>query len=428
MHAEVYKFGGASVHSPEGVRNVVQILRDFDGRGLMVVISAMGKTTNALERILHDDFAGDPVSLVETFGQIRDFHLDIVHELFADRSHPVFPELEALFGALRQEVIRKDKLPYDERYDRIVSFGERFSSLILFHFLRLKGIDVQLFDATSLIRTDSTFRDARVEWRPTQVAVQRTLFPYFQGKKGRVGLTQGFIGSDLNGRPTTLGREGSDYTAAILGYCMRVRRVTIWKDVPGILNADPKWMSETVKLDRISYHEAIELAWYGATVVHPKTIKPLENAGITLIVRSFLNPSLSGTEVVALQEWKIGTPVFIRKRDQVLLSVSPRDFSFIVEENLSQIFATLARLHIKANVMQLSAISFSLCFDPDPGKLQSLIGELRQSYEVRYNEGLELITIRHYTDEAIARISADRRVLLEQKSRNSIHLVLDPKS
>jgi len=428
MNIEVFKFGGASVNSVEGVRNVARILELFKGRSMMLVISAMGKTTNALERILQHYMEGDSVAMVEEYLRLRNFHLEIANGLFpskeSDSSHSLFTDLEKQFEELRNILRQKPVLGYDEYYDRIVSFGEIFSTTILHHFLIDTGFPVTLFDARKLIYTNSSFRDARVDWKKTQLAIQKQLFTLFQDHKGSIGLTQGFIGSDPVGRPTTLGREGSDFTAAILGYCMRVREVTIWKDVPGILNADPKWFENPVKLDILSFHEAVELAYFGATVIHPKTIKPLENANITLLVKSFLHPEEEGTKVKNLEEWKIDTPIFIRKQNQVLISIMPRDFSFIVEENLSQIFILLAQLHVKANVMQNSAISFSICTDHDPIQIKQLIRELQKSFEIRYNEGLDLYTIRHYNDEAIQRITSGRNVILEQKSRNTVHIVI----
>jgi len=426
MNVEVLKFGGASVNSAGGVRNVARILELYKGRSMMLVISAMGKTTNALELILHSFMEKDSVSMVEGFYKLRDFHLDVARDLFPEEEtgKALLAELEGKFEEFRTLLKQEPVTGYDECYDRIVSFGEIFSTTILYHYLIETKFPVTLFDARKLIHTDNSFRDAGVDWRKTQHAVQKQLFTLFQDHKGAVGLTQGFIGAGPDGRPTTLGREGSDFTAAILGYCMRVKEVTIWKDVPGILNADPKWFDNPQKLDILSYHEAVELAYFGATVVHPKTIKPLENANITLLVKSFLHPEEEGTRVKSMQEWKIDIPIFIRKQNQVLVSIMPRDFSFIVEENLSQIFTALAHLHVKANVMQNSAISFSICTDNDPVKIRPLIRELQKSFEIRYNEGLELYTIRHYSNKAIQRITSGRNIILEQKSRNTIHLVV----
>lgn len=423
MKVEVFKFGGASVNSAEGVRNVARILSLYQGKSMMLVISAMGKTTNALERILHSHMEKDPVSMAEGCSRLQEFHREIALDLFPP-SHPVFLELDTLFENLRNILGQDPVKGYDEEYDRVVGFGEILSTTILNHFLTESGFPVSLFDARRLIHTDSSFRDARIDWKKTQLSVQKQLFTLFQDHKGSIGLTQGFIGSDPEGRPTTLGREGSDFTAAILGYCMRVKEVTIWKDVPGILNADPKWFDDPVKLDLLSFHEAVELAYFGATVIHPKTIKPLENANITLLVKSFIHPEAEGTRIRNLQEWKIDCPIFIRKQEQVLISIMPRDFSFIVEENLSHIFTILARLQVKANVMQNSAISFSICTDNDPVRIKPLIRELQKSFETRFNDGLELFTIRHYNDKAIRSITSGREVILEQKSRNTIHLVV----
>ena len=424
MNVEVFKFGGASVNSADGIRKVAQILDLFPGKSMMLILSALGKTTNAMERMLHHYMEKDAVSMVEEYNQVKAYHLDIVHELFGDKTHPVFTEIESHFEALHR-ILRQDRVTgYDETYDRVVSFGEIFSTTILYHYLVLEGLEIRLFDATSILHTDNSFRDARIDWKKTQLAIQKQLFTFFQEKRGSIGLTQGFIGKSPEGKPTTLGREGSDFTAAVIGYCMRVKKVTVWKDVPGVLNADPIWFDDPEKLDTLSFLEAIELAYYGAKIFHPKTIKPLENANITLDVRSFHHPEEEGTLVKNMQEWKISTPIFIRKENQVLISISPRDFSFIVEENLSHIFTILASLHVKANVTQNSAISFSICVDNDPVKIKPLIRELQKTFEVRYNDGLELYTIRHYTDEAVQRITSGRNILLEQKSRNTIHFVL----
>lgn len=424
MKVKVFKFGGASVHSAEGVRNVAGILERFRGESVMTVVSAMGKTTNALELILQDYIRKDAVSMVEKFYLLKDFHTDILHELFEDKEHPAFNELAALFEQLRNSLQSPPAAGYDETYDQVVSFGELFSAVIVHHYLAARGLPVKLFDARQLIITDSTFRDARVDWARTQVRIQKQLFTWFQDEKGRMGLTQGFIGSEPSGKTTTLGREGSDFSAAIIAYALRTQEVTIWKDVPGVLNADPKWFDHPQKLDTLSYLEAIELAYYGASVIHPKTIKPLENANIRLVVRSFLNPDAPGTIVGNLREWSVPFPIYIRKPDQVLISISPRDFSFIVEENLSQIFDILSKHRVKANVMQNSAVSFSVCADDDPVRIEPLLRELKHLYTVRFNDGLTLYTIRHYDQQAIDRIVGEKQVLLEQKTRSTVHLIV----
>ena len=424
MNVKVFKFGGASIHSADGFQRVAGILERYRGQSVMVVVSAMGKTTNALEEILADYFSGDAVSLSERYYRLRNAHLEILYPLFEDRSHPVFGELKSMFEKLRTLLQTGPSAGYDETYDQVVSFGELFSSLILRHFLDLKGLPVRLFDAREMILTDDTYRDARVDWSRTQIRIQKLLFTWFQDEKGRTGLTQGFIAGGAGGKTTTLGREGSDFSAAVIAYALRTKEVTIWKDVPGILNADPKWFDDPQLLESLSYREAIELAYYGASVIHPKTIKPLENANIRLHVRSFMDPDAPGTVVGNLKEWSVPFPIYIRKPAQVLISISPRDFSFIVEENLSQIFNLLSKHRVKANVMQNSAISFSVCADHDAVRIPPLLAELKHHFTVRFNEGLELITIRHYTEEAIERFSRKKKVLLEQKTRSTVHLVL----
>ncbi len=426
MNVKVFKFGGASVNSADGIRNVAEILENHRGSSVMAVVSAIGKTTNALESILDDYIRMDSVSMVGKYYLLKDLHEGIARGLFEDPEHPVFKALTGLFEALRAILQTPPAGHYDELYDRIVPYGELLSARILHSYLELKSLPVRMFDARDLIRTDSTHRDARVDWAKTQLLIQKQLFTWFQDAKGRMGLTHGFIGSDAEGATTTLGREGSDFSAAIIAYALRTKEVTIWKDVPGVLNADPKWFDDPVRLPELSYLEAIELAYYGASVIHPKTIKPLENANIRLRVRSFLDPEAPGTLVGNLREWTVPCPVYIRKTDQVLISVSPRDFSFIMEENLSQIFSILSKHHVRANVMQNSAVSFSICTDNDPVRVPPLLKELGHLYAVRFNEGLVLYTIRHYTQEAIDRMTAQKKVLLEQKTRSTVHLVVVP--
>lgn len=431
MYINVFKFGGASVNSAAGIKNVTSLLKKFSSGPLLVVVSAMGKTTNALEAVLNNYIMNDPLAVVESYNKVRDYHFSIIEELFEDQDHPVYGEVDSLFNQLRG-YIRKGQLftqgpkAYDFEYDQVVSYGELISSSILYHYLSLRGCQAGLFDVRQLILTDSTFRDARVDWKATETQIQNSIPVYFKNRPEEcaIALTQGFIGSDSSGNTTTLGREGSDFSAAIFAWCLRSREMTIWKDVPGVMNADPKWLKDSVCLESLSYREAIELAYYGASVIHPKTIKPLENANIVLRVRSFNDPDLPGTSVKNIRDWKIDFPIYIRKQNQMLISISPRDFSFILEENLSEIFKILAVFRVKVNVMQNSAISFSICVDADPLKINPLIEYLRKDYETRYNEGLELYTIRHYTPEAIQNIAGDREILLELRSRSTVQMVL----
>ncbi|MCX6282353.1 MAG: aspartate kinase [Bacteroidetes bacterium] len=430
MELKVFKFGGASVNSSAGFRNVCGILKKYRNTRLMIVVSAMGKTTNALEILLKHYLDNDPILLIESFRVIKESHFKVIGELFPDKTHPVYGEAESLFDQLRG-YIRKGHLydkvarTYDFEYDQIVSYGELFSSCILYNYLNSQGITCRLFDARGLIMTDHNNRDSRVNWEKTAGMINKSVQPWLAGSlNGDVALTQGFIGSDPSHNTTTLGREGSDYTAAILAYILKTSEVTIWKDVPGVLNADPKWFRNPKKLDTISYREAIELAYYGASVIHPKTIRPLENAGIKLYVKNFAKPGAAGTLITNIDSWNIRFPIYIRKENQVLISISPRDFSFIIEENLSQIFTILAKYRAKANVMQNSAISFSVCLDRNERILADLIEELSVDYEIRYNYNVELFTVRHYTAAAINRLTKGRLVLLEQKTRQTVHLVV----
>jgi len=438
MQIDVFKFGGASVNSPSGVRNVAEILKKYNHRRLVVVVSAMGKTTNALEEVLKHYLTGDSIAMVEAYTMVRDYHCNIIDKLFPKKDHLVFGEMDSLFNRLRG-TLRKGHLNenvqknYDFEYDRIVGFGELFSSTIIHHWLIKAGIPSYFLDARELIRTDHSYRDARINWELTQNNIREKVKMVFENQSfpGGIILTQGFIGSDSAGNTTTLGREGSDFSAAIFAYSLRSKEMVIWKDVPGVMNADPKWFKSAKKLNSLSYRETIELAYFGASVIHPKTIKPLENADITLYVKSFRRPDLPGTVIRNLETWTISTPIYIRKLNQVLISVSPRDFSFIVEENLSSIFNILARFRVKVNVMQNSAISFSICVDGETlaetrrtHSLKEMIAELGKYYSVLYNRNLELITIRHYNQRAINQVTKNRNVLLEQKTRNTVHLIL----
>ena len=400
------------------------ILKKCADDPILVVVSAMGKTTNALEVVLEHYLDDDHIAIVESFQKVWDYHFEILDSLFDDQDHPVFGEVGSLFNQLRGYIRKghlydKNRRDRDFEYDQMVSYGELISSAIIRNYLVLEGISTKLFDVRELIKTDSTFRDARVDWVKSRELIFNSITEYFQHHgKGAVALTQGFIGSDPRGNTTTLGREGSDFTAAIFAFSLQAKEMTIWKDVPGVMNADPKLMPDAVCLETLSYREAIELAYYGASVIHPKTIKPLENANIVLKVKSFLAPESQGTVIENIREWKIPIPIYILKNNQVLISVSTRDFSFILEENLSEIFRILASFRVKVNIMQNSAISFSICVDNDPHKVLPLIKHLQDNYETRYNEGLELYTIRHYSDAAVSRIIRGRKILMELRSRN----------
>jgi aspartate kinase len=418
---KVFKFGGASVKNAEAVKNVARILASYGQGDLIVVVSAMGKITNALETLAEAHFHRRPEAS-EILAQIRKFHTDILENLFAP-AHSVHDEISNTFVELEWMIEDAPTHQYDHEYDQIVSMGEIISSKILSAYLSEVGIVNRWWDVRGLIQTDNTYREGRVDWDLTQHLVDRELIPYFVNNPASVVVTQGFLGGTSENFTTTLGREGSDYTAAILAFTTSAESVTIWKDVPGVLNADPKWFDKTELLPQISYHDAIELAYYGATVIHPKTIKPLQNKKIPLYVKSFLNPESPGTIINDIQS-PLPVPSFIFKMDQVLLSVSPKDFSFIVEENLSSIFNVLASRHVRVNMMQNSAISFSLSIDHDSLKLNELVATLQKDYKVLYNENLELVTIRYYDQATIDRVTTGKEILLEVKSRYTVQIVM----
>jgi len=419
---KVFKFGGASVKDAAGVRNMAGILKMHQHENLVVVVSAMGKTTNALER-LTDAFFFQQENVPLILEEIKSFHFEIARTLFADSTHPFFDELHNTFVELDWATDGTPQHGYDQEYDQIVSLGEVLATKIIGAYLNEQHIQTKWWDVRDFICTDNTFREGKVDWSLTEEKVKSALLPFFEKAGNKVVLLQGFIGVTSENFTTTLGREGSDYTAAIMAYCTDAESVTIWKDVPGVLNADPKWFDETKLIDHLSYQDAIELAYYGATVIHPKTIKPLQNKNIPLYVRSFLQPAENGT-VISNQQSALPVPCFIFKVKQLLVSISPKDFSFIVEENMSNIFRLFASHGVRINTMQNSAISFSLCIDDNERKIPALLKALQEDYRVLYNDALELITIRYYDQATIDRVCVGKKVLLEVKSRYTVQLVV----
>lgn len=413
---KVFKFGGASVKDADSVRNLARIIESHKSEKLIVVVSAMGKMTNAFEWLIHS-FCYQSSSTKESLDHIVDFHYTILWDLFPDKKEKVYVAINELFYQL-QEVLEKGRdTDYDQTYDSIIGFGELLSTTIVSHFLSKESISNCWLDARSLIKTNSDFRQAMVNWEETEKNIQANL-------THSIIVSQGFIGSDKNGNMTSLGREGSDFTAAIFGYCAKAESVTIWKDVEGVLNADPKHFPEASKIDKMSYREAIELSYYGATVIHPKTIKPLENKLIPLYVKSFIHPENEGTVVQKSMEFDALLPSYIFIENQILVSISPKDFSFIAEDNLSFIFAKLAEAKIKVNLIQNSALSFSVCFENSTNKVEHLFSLLKGTFDVRYNDEATLLTIRHYNEEVLTKMTANKTILLEQKSRNSARFVL----
>ena len=409
----VYKFGGASVKDAAGVRNVVSILQAESDVNLMIVISAMGKTTNALEAIVNAYYSGDAPSL----DSVKQYHFDIMTQLF-ERNHPIYDKVNNLFVEIEWMIEDAPTSTYAYEYDQIVSVGELLSTTIISAYLNECGFTNRWLDARDIIRTDNTHRNARVDWELTQSLIQKEV------SKGLPVLTQGFIGCTSENFTTTLGREGSDFTAAILAHAAQAEEVVIWKDVTGILNADPRFFEDAQKLKSLSYAEAIELAYFGAKVIHPKTIQPLKDKKIPLRVRSFVDGTNDGTVVSEGAEVKPFLPSFIVKENQVLLSISAQDLSFIVEDHLSHIFYLFSEYGVRVNVMQNSAVSFSVCVDDDAQKVPALIDALKKEYQVLYNDELTLYTIRHYNDDSMAKVLKDKTLLLEQKSRHTVQLVV----
>ena len=419
---KVFKFGGASVKNADAVKNVASVIQ-LHKDDLIVVVSAMGKTTNALEEVVKV-YAGGEGDVFEKLQVVKDFHSAIMNELFEDKNNTIFDEIHNTFVEIEWEIEEEYNGNYDYVYDQIVSVGELLSTKIVNAYLNQIGINSGWMDARDLIQTDNTYRSARVDWELTEQLVKQQVLPKFEGADQQIILTQGFIGSSSENFTTTLGREGSDFSAGILAYCSNAEDVTIWKDVPGMLNADPKWFDDTQKLNNISYHEAVELAYYGATVIHPKTIKPLHNRHIPLYVKSFVAPEEPGTIINDNTSEDSLVPSFIFKMNQVLISIAAKDYSFIMEDHLSHIFGLFAEHGVKINLMQNSAISFSVSVDNDGIKIPSLIEDLRKEYKVLYNDGLELVTIRHYDQDTIDRVTINKEILVEQKSRNTSRMVM----
>lgn len=415
---KVFKFGGASVNSALAVRNMAAIVREHADTPLVVVVSAMGKTTNKLEQLVPG--VRPQTEHPRLLEELKDYHLQIVHALFPDTAHPVYEDVGRLFSQLEQ-VVAAAPTNYNFDYDQTVSFGELVSTTIISHYLNSIGLPNRWMDVREVIRTDSNYREGIVDFAATEERAAQVTEAL---KECPLVVTQGFIAGTGDGHTTTLGREGSDYSASILSYCLGAESMTIWKDVPGFLNADPKFFPDTVKIEQIPYNEAIELAYYGASVIHPKTVKPIQNKGIPLFIRSFLDPQAAGSAIGPFRAIRPLTPLYIFKNNQVLISIQPKDFSFIAEENMQAIFAVLAALNIKANMMQNSALSFSLCIDDNAVLLDLLRQRISPQFQLRYNRGLQLITIRYYTQEIIDRIVAGRPVLLQQRSRLTTQLLV----
>jgi aspartate kinase len=418
----IFKFGGASVKDANGVKNLVNVLKTVGYENTLLVVSAMGKTTNALELVVKNYFENEE-KLEDSLHEVKQYHLDVMLALFdvannRAEKHPVFWKVEGLFAELSSFLSLNKSPNYSFVYDQVVSFGELISTTIISQYLMEVGIRNTWLDVRNFIKTDAKYRDGNVNWEDTQINISEGV------NKSLLNITQGFLGSDSNNFTVTLGREGSDYTAAIFAYCLNAQNVTIWKDVPGVLNADPRYFTETQLLHQISYQEAIELAFYGASVIHPKTLQPLQRKEIPLYVKSFINPEEPGTAVSKGQDLNPKVSCFIIKKHQVMLSLSSRDFSFIVEENMSEIFSLLHKFKMKVDVIQNSAISFSVCADNKYNNLENLIKALEAKFKVDYYTDVSLYTIRHATPEAVSKVENDKKVLLKQRLQDTVQLVV----
>ena len=419
---KVFKFGGASVKDAKSIQNVASILSLYKGDKLGIVISAMGKTTNAMEAIVDALWKRNKDEFYRLIEERKVFHLAIIDELFIDKDIEIYAVINDQLAELERMFEGKVPDNYDFEYDQIVSIGEVLSTRIVSAYLIQEGFSCQWMDARELIRTNNKYREAEIDWEKTGKLFDEKFIP--KSSAYDILVTQGFIGHTSEGFTTTLGREGSDFTAGIIAYCCDAESVTIWKDVPGMLNADPKWFDNTIKLESISFREAIELSYYGASVIHPKTIKPLQNKGIPLYVKSFIDPKAEGTVIQASTSNDHLIPSFIFKMNQILFSFTPKDFSFIVEKNLSDIFNRLSKANAKINLMQNSALNFSILLDEEKVNVEEILSLFEDSYGVKFNGGLELVTVRHYDQATLDRVTIDKEIILQQKTRETARLIV----
>ena len=413
---QVFKFGGASVKDANGVKNLATVLKKVGYKNTLIVVSAMGKTTNALEVVINNYF-NNKSELQSSLQEVKKYHNAILLDLFENEQHTVFKNVSNSFDELNRFLNSNKSPDYNFVYDQIIGYGELVSTLIISNYLNEIGLKNEWLDVREFIKTDNYYRRANVNWEETQ----RLISTHFN--TSTLNITQGFLGSDPNNFTTTLGREGSDYTAAIFAYCLNAESVTIWKDVPGVLNADPRYFENAQLLHKISYREAIELAFYGASVIHPKTLQPLQRKEIPLFVKSFINPEEPGTKVGKGSPLEPNIPCFIVKKNQVLISLSSLDFSYIVEENISEIFSLLHLYKMKVDVIQNSAISFSVCVDNIYNNLEKLLHHLKAKFNVTCHENVSLYTIRNYSESSIQQLEQDKTILLKQLTQGTVQIV-----
>lgn len=417
---QVFKFGGVSVKDAISIKNVANILKNKANEPTVVVISAMGKMTNKLEELVNAYYYKSSDSLL-IFQEIKDYHLNIINQLFVNKNLLIVDEIENVFLEILWAIEEEPSNSYSFYYDQLVSQGEILSTKIISAYFNEIILSNKWIDARGIIQTDNSYREANVDYLLSKELTFNQIIPLLTNYN--IIITQGFIGGTSENYTTTLGREGSDYTAALLAYFLDAKQIVIWKDVPGVLNADPKYFKNTKKIDELSYHDAIELTYFGTSVIHPKTIKPLQNKNIPLFVRSFLKPDDIGTVIKNINKRNTATS-YIFKTDQLLISIQPKDFSFIAEENLSLIFSVFSKNNVRVNMMQNSAISFSVCIDNDKYKFDNLLLELQTQFKVLYNDNVQLMTIRNYNQETITKLSENKIILIEQRSRNNYQMVI----
>jgi len=417
-HIKVFKFGGASVKDATGIRNVAEIISQYNETPLAIVVSALGKTTNQLEEVLNA-YYGNGDDIQAKLNSVKENHLAIINELF-DESHEIYDLINDILIEIDWVLDEKPEQEYDYIYDQLVSVGEMLSTRIVAAYLNEVGIAAQWLDARDVLLTDDTYREGQILWEQTEENVDRQVLPILNS--GKKVITQGFIGSTKDNQTTTLGREGSDFTAAIFSYCLNAEDMTIWKDVPGVLTADPRLFKNVQKLDRLSYKEAIEMTYYGANVIHPKTIKPLQNKNIPLYVKSFLAPAQPGT-YIGIEVEDHYPPIVVVEKNQSLLHFARKDFSFVVEHHMADIFKLFADLRIFVNMMRNTAISFTVCVPSVSDRIERLISALEDDYKITRDDGLELLTIRHYKEEVLDSITKGKIILLEEKLRNTVQMV-----
>ena len=417
---KILKFGGASVKDAEGVKNLEKVLKITGTSDVLIIVSAMGKTTNALEKVI-DHYYHSKHKLQSSIQAVKKYHNAILLDLFENESEPVFEFVSRLFQELTDFFDRNKSPDYNFVYDQTVGYGELVSTTIISHYLNHKGIKNNWLDVRELIKTNTNYRNAKVEWSSTQKNIKTAV------SLEKLIVTQGYIASDINNFTTTLGREGSDYSAAIFAFCLNAKSVTVWKNVPGVLNADPRYFENASLLNQLSYEEAIELSYYGASVIHPKTLQPLQRKEIPLYVKSFLNPKQTGTKIAKNLKLSPNIPCYILREHQVLISVSSLDFSYIVEENISHIFKLLHLHKMKVHLIQNSAISFSVCIENNFDTLEALLLELKAKYKVSVEKGINVFTLRHHNQQAIDEIEKNKRVLLKQITPKTVQILTLPK-